>query len=43
MIIMTKSLAGDLTQLGLRSGQTVLVHTSMKALEGMWWAMHQRW
>lgn len=34
MIITTKTLVHDLTQLGLRPGQTVLVHTSMKALGG---------
>lgn len=33
-IITTKSLVQDLTQLGLRTGQTVLIHTSMKALGG---------
>lgn len=34
LIITTKSLVKDLTQLGLYAGQIVLVHTSMKALGG---------
>ncbi|MBE2224980.1 MAG: AAC(3) family N-acetyltransferase [Anaerolineae bacterium] len=34
MIITTKSLVHDFQKLGLQSGQTVLVHTSMKALGG---------
>ncbi len=34
IIITTKSLVQELTQLGLCPGQTVLVHTSMKALGG---------
>lgn len=33
-LITTQKLIHDLTQLGLRSGQTVLVHTSMKSLGG---------
>lgn len=34
MIITTKSLIHDLTQLGVYAGQIILVHTSMKALGG---------
>lgn len=34
MIITTKTLVHDFTRLGLAAGQTVLVHTSMKALGG---------
>ena len=34
ILITTQSLIQDLTQLGLHAGQTVLVHTSMKALDG---------
>jgi aminoglycoside 3-N-acetyltransferase len=34
MIITTKSLVHDLTKLGVYTGQTILVHTSMKALGG---------
>lgn len=33
-IITTKTLVADLTHLGLCSGQTVLVHSSMKSLDG---------
>lgn len=34
LMITTKSVAHDLARLGIRAGQTVLVHTSMKALGG---------
>jgi aminoglycoside N3'-acetyltransferase len=34
LIITTHQLARDLTRLGLRAGQVVLAHTSMKALGG---------